>query len=603
MRYRKAVAKYKLYVKETKDKYLKMMRGNWFTHSVKVGENVSIKGRMWFKQWQSVKKNKKVIIPIVVSVLMLTLAYTVHPLFSMGVCGAVITSTATGNWNVGATWVGGVAPGTGDDAIIASGHTVTLTAAQLTGSCEIQSGGTLAGGGFTLTCDGENGAGVAFNHDGTISGVLNVVLTLALETLIDIKGTAGNINNLTTSGALTYIGSSNSIIDGNVTIDVGSTLSPAYSGNSSTLTIGGNLILNGTLGSGGWTGKLTITGNMSGTGTYIHDNQEVEFDGNTSLIDGSYTFYDLTFNNNGNTNPGLGTGNSIIVEHTFTIDAASGFRMKLGAGSTTSLTLGTVTAPGTLSNSGTFLQGHIPNAGTINIFAASGSYFANLEGAGVYDWDYGPLSTVHWKWLNHKGTNASAKTTGGGGTIFVLDGDIRFYEDWTVTVGDTFNTATMDIVYDKNVVYDGTIQNATGDMSVAGNYSQDSAGSTVTLSTLTTITGTITLDAGTLIDSRAVATQIVTVNGGELQYGVTRTETEYDYIRTGGTVIVNVGVVLTSVLCTNNGTLIPDSTPGTWVTTITGTWIVTTPFGGSGTPGDFSQWHDYDQWHDRLQAS
>ena len=97
VRYKKAMVQYKQHIKDTKDKYLKMMRGNWFTHSVKVGESVSIKGRMWFKQWQSVKKNKKVIIPIVVSVLMLTLAYTVHPLFSMGVCGAVIPSTATGN--------------------------------------------------------------------------------------------------------------------------------------------------------------------------------------------------------------------------------------------------------------------------------------------------------------------------------------------------------------------------------------------------------------------------------------------------------------------------------------------------------------------------
>ncbi len=39
---------------------------------------------------------------------------------------STITSNSSGNWSAGGTWVGGVSPGSGDLAIIANGHTVTI---------------------------------------------------------------------------------------------------------------------------------------------------------------------------------------------------------------------------------------------------------------------------------------------------------------------------------------------------------------------------------------------------------------------------------------------------------------------------------------------
>jgi hypothetical protein len=38
---------------------------------------------------------------------------------------AVITSTTTGNFSAGATWIGGVAPVDGDSFVVGAGHTVT----------------------------------------------------------------------------------------------------------------------------------------------------------------------------------------------------------------------------------------------------------------------------------------------------------------------------------------------------------------------------------------------------------------------------------------------------------------------------------------------
>lgn len=57
---------------------------------------------------------------------------------------ATITSTATGNWSAGGTWVGGVAPGNGDLAIIASGHTITVDANTIVGDSPASGGATRA---------------------------------------------------------------------------------------------------------------------------------------------------------------------------------------------------------------------------------------------------------------------------------------------------------------------------------------------------------------------------------------------------------------------------------------------------------------------------
>jgi hypothetical protein len=90
---------------------------------------------------------------------------------------ATITSTTSGNWGTGSTWVGGVAPGDGDVAIIATGHTVTLTgnvtigtspASATTYQLDIQGTGQLDLDGYSITVKGSvllgAGSGASMNR-------------------------------------------------------------------------------------------------------------------------------------------------------------------------------------------------------------------------------------------------------------------------------------------------------------------------------------------------------------------------------------------------------------------------------------------------------
>lgn len=77
---------------------------------------------------------------------------------------AQITSAATGNWSDGATWAGGVSTGASDNVIIATGHTVTLTANTAFNNLTLNganSGTRLALSDYTLEVSG------TLNADGT----------------------------------------------------------------------------------------------------------------------------------------------------------------------------------------------------------------------------------------------------------------------------------------------------------------------------------------------------------------------------------------------------------------------------------------------------
>jgi autotransporter-associated beta strand protein len=87
-----------------------------------------------------------------------------------------ITSNQTGNWNATSTWVGGVVPVAGNNVIIASGHTVTLTAnvdIRFGGPANLTVTGTIVMTGFNLSVGSLSGAGNISNSSNTILKVGN----------------------------------------------------------------------------------------------------------------------------------------------------------------------------------------------------------------------------------------------------------------------------------------------------------------------------------------------------------------------------------------------------------------------------------------------
>jgi hypothetical protein len=77
-----------------------------------------------------------------------------------------ITSQTSGSWDATSTWVGGVVPSCSDNVIIASGHTVTVTAAANAAAVTINAGGTLVnnGGSSTMTVGCTNNNAAFYNY-------------------------------------------------------------------------------------------------------------------------------------------------------------------------------------------------------------------------------------------------------------------------------------------------------------------------------------------------------------------------------------------------------------------------------------------------------
>lgn len=245
---------------------------------------------------------------------------------------ALILSAATGNFNAGATWVGGIVPGSADEARASTTHVITITA--------------------NVTC-------TELSNAGTGTYVLNNGVTLTAN--VTNKSTTTSINCLTFSAA-----------------------SPATASIVGTCTGGSVASANAVVNTG--TGALSVTGAAVGG----------SFSSATGLSQASSGSVTLTGNSTGSTGGGAGnasTGTGTFTINGNVLAAANNGAFNNGAGSLT--ITGNITAAaaagvsnistGTLTISGgTLTASTVANAvistNASSIVRASGSFIHASNG-------------------------------------------------------------------------------------------------------------------------------------------------------------------------------------------------------------------------------
>ena len=173
---------------------------------------------------------------------------------------ALILSAATGNFNAGATWVGGIVPGAADEARASTTHTITITASV---TCtELSNAGT---GTYVLN----NGVTLTANVTHKSSTVTVTLLTFSAASPASAT-IVGNCTGGSANDAVAVLNTSSGTL--NITGNVTGAVARAYGANNTgtgTITIVGNITGgSGTINPYGLnnnsTGVINATGNVTG---------------------------------------------------------------------------------------------------------------------------------------------------------------------------------------------------------------------------------------------------------------------------------------------------------------------------------------------------
>ena len=402
---------------------------------------------------------------------------------------------------------------------IATGHTVTLTD-NVTGNnfFQIQAGATLVGGGFSITVDNESSSDLTFLNNGTISGVLDVIITNPHGVAaIDFTGQGGNVRNLTINNASTIATiQDDTTLDGNLTITSGELNTKSGSNHA--------LIVTGTTTIGpdsGGADQATLTCNASaislGSGKTDGAGLNVKTGGTFTGGSGTHTIGSIVVDNNANakfTNTsGTATLNGHSNDNTRTINIAGG---------------STCVAAGTMDVTfGTSSKLQISNQAGVNNLTLTGNVIYRLQGHSLIS---GALTIT-------SGTTLDTQTTASSGTFRNLT--VAGYCDVTgtltlrgsaVSVGALRTNSGAEVTQGSS----GTLALATGSNfggteSVTFSWKNSDGTSDINLG------GTITISGGSYFQPRTAPDYASVVNNvvwDSSQYWV-------DKMTFGGTLVVN----------------------------------------------------------------